>query len=68
MEPGREAGKVMVDPARAWPAAQRAVLPGPIPYWGLLSLPVVALGLTGTIGLRAFARKHGAAAYYGQKK
>ena len=48
------------DPARAWPAAQRTALPGPIPYWGLLSLPVVALGLAGTIGLHVSARKRNA--------
>jgi type IV secretion system protein VirD4 len=45
------------DPAQAWPDGKGVALPGPVPYWGVLSLPAAALALTGAIGFRAFSRK-----------
>jgi type IV secretion system protein VirD4 len=58
------------DPARAWPAPQRSVIPGPIGFYGTLALtlsPLVGAGLI-VLRLRLGPRNHDASARWARPR
>lgn len=47
------------DPARAWPAEERSLLPGPVGFYAALAMLVPGLWLAALLALRVALRSHG---------